>query len=132
MRTLGCLPEVLGYAMALAGDPGDGVPGVPRVGMKTAVKLLGRNGWDFEATLANEPKLAPHSDLARLSHKLVDLSVDLPGLVLPHLPRFVPTMPGSVFYPELLEFLTSLRMQSVKERLYSGALWHSIDPVIAL
>jgi DNA polymerase-1 len=43
-RRLGVPPRLVGDLLALAGDPGDGVPGVPGIGPKTAAALLTRAG----------------------------------------------------------------------------------------
>lgn len=36
----------------LAGDPSDSIPGLPRVGMPTAEKLLDRHGWHWKGVVA--------------------------------------------------------------------------------
>lgn len=124
---MGCDPEDLAYAMALAGDVSDNVPGVPRFGMKTAIKALAKADWNFERVVAEDPRVADHVERVRLNLELVDLrsGYDVPHL--PALPSFAPTTVGSVMYPMLLSFLTKYQMKSVQTRLYDGTLWGSTD-----
>lgn len=44
VERMGVLPELVPDLKALAGDPSDNIPGVPRIGGKTAVKLLQAHG----------------------------------------------------------------------------------------
>lgn len=120
---MGCEPYNLPYAMALAGDVSDNVPGVPRFGMKTAIKTLRTYEWSLEEALAKDARLADHVERVRLNLELVDLrTVDVTPH-LPPLPSFEPTTVGSVMYPMLLSFLTKYQMKSVQARLYDGTLW---------
>jgi DNA polymerase-1 len=84
----GVPPEKLGDVLALMGDSVDNVPGVPGIGPKTASKLITEYG-DLESVLAAAPSmkkskmqenLIEHSEMARLSRKLVALhcEMDLP------------------------------------------------------
>jgi DNA polymerase-1 len=72
--------------LALMGDSSDNVPGVPKVGEKTAVELLQQFG-SLDAILARNDEvkkpaiqktLAEHRDLALLSRQLVTLKLDVP------------------------------------------------------
>ncbi|MEZ5331888.1 MAG: 5'-3' exonuclease H3TH domain-containing protein [Thermoanaerobaculia bacterium] len=84
----GVEPERLLDLLALTGDSGNGIPGVPGVGPKTAAKLLDAHG-SLEAILtvaAAEPtelspklaaKLRDHAADARLARSLVALRTDL-------------------------------------------------------
>jgi DNA polymerase I len=120
---MGCLPGDLSFAMALAGDVSDNVPGVPRFGMKTAIKALKKHDWSFENVLRDDLRVVEHVERARLNLSLVDLRAGLDGLVLPDLPLFRPTSPGDVLYPLMLSFLTKYQIKSVQTRLYDGTLW---------
>ena len=82
----GLEPEQVVDAMALSGDTSDNVPGVPKVGPKTARKLIGEYG-SLEGVLAHAaeikaPKLRAnlqrHADLARLSRDLVTIDTNVP------------------------------------------------------
>jgi DNA polymerase-1 len=77
----GVPPEKVIEVQALAGDPGDGIPGIPKVGLKTAAALIQEHG-DIEAVLAAAPAMKPcklrdrlieHANLARISRQLVKL-----------------------------------------------------------
>lgn len=71
--------------LALAGDEDDGIPGVTKVGAKTAASLLAEHG-SLEGVLdaAHEIKgkvgerLREEADIARLSFKLASMSADTP------------------------------------------------------
>lgn len=119
----GCAPHYLALALALAGDTSDNVPGVPRFGMKTAIKELGKVGWDFDRLLEEHPRASEHAERARLNLSLVDLRKPLAGLTLPALPLFNPTQPGGVLYPHLSSFLKRYQMNSIQARLNDGSLW---------
>ncbi|MDY7010130.1 MAG: 5'-3' exonuclease H3TH domain-containing protein, partial [Planctomycetota bacterium] len=85
------LEQVKGYPpvkaveiQALCGDTSDNVPGVPGVGPKTAVKLIGQYG-SAEAVVAHADELTPklaqnirtHTDTITLAKKLVTLTDDV-------------------------------------------------------
>ncbi|QIZ77039.1 flap endonuclease Xni [Ferrimonas lipolytica] len=68
---------------ALAGDSGNGIPGVPGIGKKTAIQLL-NNYPNIKAIYAAEPqpgklgeRLLAHKADARLSYQLVRLRRDI-------------------------------------------------------
>ena len=48
----GCEPRHILDIKALAGDPGDCIPGARGIGPKTAIKLLSEHGWSWERVLA--------------------------------------------------------------------------------
>jgi 5'-3' exonuclease len=123
----GCEPEHLALAMALAGDISDGVPGVPRFGMKTALKNLAKSGWSLDAV--EHPAVREHWGQVQVALRLVDLRTPPEGLALPELPMFEPTDPSSAMYEGLLSFLTRYRLESVRQRLYVGGLWKEGTPV---
>lgn len=95
-KKFGVRPEQLVDFLALAGDRGNGIPGVAGIGKKTAAKLLGRFGT-LEGILqaAQDPpgdppehrsgglegklgeRLREHADAARLCRRLVGLRTDL-------------------------------------------------------
>ncbi|MEU6392167.1 5'-3' exonuclease [Streptomyces sp. NPDC046939] len=101
-----------GYAdmATLRGDPSDGLPGVPGIGEKTAVKLLTEYG-DLAGIIeaANNPtsKLTPTqrkrlteaNDYLRVAPKVVKVATDI---ALPPTPTALPRQPKD---PELLDHL---------------------------
>ena len=80
----GVPPEQLEQLLALMGDPTDGIPGVSKVGMKTAAKLLQAYG-SIDAILAGAgilkdtvgENLRKDADVLTLSRKLVALKSDV-------------------------------------------------------
>lgn len=86
LERFGVAPGRLVDALALAGHPDDGIPGVQGVGAKTAAELLDAYG-SLDRVLARarevtQPKrreaLLADADLARLSRDLVRLRDDVP------------------------------------------------------
>lgn len=80
----GVAPELLVDLLALMGDVTDGVPGVSKVGMKTAAKLLNAYG-DLDAVMAGAgilktpigERLRAERDVLYLSRQLVQLKTDV-------------------------------------------------------
>ncbi len=80
----GVAPEQLVDLLALMGDVTDGVPGVSKVGMKTAAKLLGAYG-NLDAVMAGAgilktpigERLRAERDVLYLSRQLVALKTDV-------------------------------------------------------
>lgn len=85
IEKLGVSPDMVCDFLALVGDKGDNVPGVPKVGPVTAAKLLNEYG-DLAGVLGNADKqtqvlcanLIEHADAARLARRLVTLRTDAP------------------------------------------------------
>ncbi len=82
----GVPPSQMVDLLALMGDSSDNVPGVPKVGEKTAVELLRQFG-SLDAILARadevkkpaiQKSLVEHRDQALLSRELVTLRLDVP------------------------------------------------------
>lgn len=87
----GVPPSAMVDLLALMGDSSDNVPGVPKVGEKTAVELLRQFGsldgiyarLDEVKRPAVRQSLAEHRQLALLSRELVTLRTDVPLAVDP-------------------------------------------------
>lgn len=81
----GLEPERMVDLKGLMGDSSDNLPGIPGVGEKTALKLLGKYGT-LENTLANaenekgalRQKLLDNQDSARMSYALGTINTDAP------------------------------------------------------
>jgi DNA polymerase-1 len=79
-------PEHVIDFLALTGDTSDNVPGVPKVGPKTAADLINRFGGveeildrlDDVTPAKLQERLRENADLARLSKELVTLNCDVP------------------------------------------------------
>jgi len=80
----GVAPESIVDLLALMGDATDGVPGVSKVGMKTAARLLNAYG-DLDAVMAGAgilktplgERLRAERDILYLSRQLVELKTDV-------------------------------------------------------
>jgi len=80
----GVAPELLHDLLALMGDPTDGVPGVSKIGMKTAARLLNAYG-SLDAVVAGAgilktplgERLRAEREILEISRRLVSLKTDL-------------------------------------------------------
>jgi DNA polymerase I len=122
-----CKPEHLPYVMALTGDHGDDVPGVPGFGMKTACKWLGRYDWDLDKLVIDgsrkQPKLIGQRDVVQRNFKLVNLRQAIPGVQVSLAPKFEPTVLPSLLAEDLMRFLDRYELRWVRERFVSNELW---------
>jgi DNA polymerase I len=116
----GVPPRLLGDLLALAGDSSDNIPGVPRVGPKTAAPLLVQYGGleellDGRESLKSKAlakRLGDHLEEARLSRKLVTLVEDVPADIA------LENMRYGAMEPEALEqVLDKYELYKLKERL---------------
>ena len=82
----GVEPQQVRDVLALAGDSSDNIPGVPKIGDKTAKKLVNQFG-SFENILAQKDQIEPvrfketlenNLEQAKLSYELVTLDLDVP------------------------------------------------------
>lgn len=81
----GVTPDLICDWLALQGDSSDNIPGIPKVGPKTAAKLLLQYG-SLAEVLGNADKqteklcaaLIEHAGAARLARQLVELRTDAP------------------------------------------------------
>jgi 5'-3' exonuclease len=119
---LGHHPAYWPLVTALAGDPGDGVPGLPGVGPKRALKLLTDAGWNWpELAITVEQRAI--ADACRAVVDLRDMHERIPVQV----PLFRPPTPGSLMWTLMIEFLSAYELRSVKDRLQEGTLWSDRD-----
>lgn len=73
----GCAPDELVKLWALAGDKGDNIIGLQRVGNKTALKKLMEHNFDFEATVNALAKTPEDAERVRGNIDLVSLHPEL-------------------------------------------------------
>lgn len=87
LAKFGVSPDLVTEVQALAGDATDGIPGIPKVGLKTAAGLI-REFGSAEGVIAcisqiGRPKLrdavAANINTIRLAHQLVTLLDDVPA-----------------------------------------------------
>jgi DNA polymerase-1 len=120
LAKFGVEPAMVPEVQALAGDSTDGIPGVPKVGLKTAAGLI-REFGSAEAVIAcipqiSRPKLrdaiASSIDAIRLAHQLVTLLDDVPVPVgIDHLA--VPTLDPTT----LIHFFDRMEFRSMAARV---------------
>lgn len=133
-RKWGVAPERIGDLLALMGDSSDNVPGVPKVGPKTALKLLEEHST-LEGVLEAAPEmrksklrenLINHRDDALLSRDLVRLRDDLPleldwERLRPCGPSDVDGLVETLGRLELREVLSEILAEAgVEERIEAG------------
>ena len=117
-------PEHYGKVLALAGDSSDNIPGVPRVGDKTAIKLLNKHGNDLDLVLSEESLMAFQRDRVEQNFKLIDL-INAGAMIerLPPLVRFGPTAVDSAEWPALRKFFKDHQMMALMSDWLQGKLW---------
>ncbi len=85
LEKFGVKPSQIGDLLALMGDAADNIPGVNKVGLKTAAELLRING-NLDRVISNSDKVAGQVGVqlrkgigqARLSRQLVSFKTDVP------------------------------------------------------
>ncbi|MCU0664273.1 MAG: DNA polymerase, partial [Myxococcota bacterium] len=122
MEKWGVEPSALGDLLAIAGDASDNIPGVPRLGPKTAAPLLAEHG-SLEALLkaaragalkskATAARLVEHESDALLSRRLVTLCEHVPIDALPESLAF-----AEPDRSELKAVLDELEFKALRDRL---------------
>lgn len=117
----------LGLYKALVGDTSDGLPGTPGIGKKRAAALLGAATGPVEEVAA----ALELDDRRREAFEHTRTLVELPApdgqnhnrLHPIRVPLWIPTAVGDSLYGPLLDFLDSLRMQSISVPLGKAILW---------
>ena len=116
-KKFGVNPDKVIDVQSLAGDSADNVPGVPGIGVKTAAQLIEEYG-DLDTLLKRAPEIKQNkrrenliefADQARISRRLVTLTVDAP--VREPFENFV------VKAPEPEKLITFLEEQGFKSTL---------------
>ena len=108
-----CYPDDIKYIKALSGDSSDNIKGVPKVGPKTALKLLHDADWNMEAVLLH-PKVKDHADQVRENLGLVTLR-NIVGTLGPF--SWDEHELGKGLESDLTDFFTKYEMASSIKRL---------------
>jgi len=119
IKELGFKPEYQAYVLALTGDSSDGIPGLSKVGPKTAVKMLAAANWDMGRLVDSLPQ--DQQDIVLRNIALIDLSC-VP-LDLPAPPLFKPVTPDHEDWPALEAFCDRWELQQIKTKLLANKLW---------
>ncbi len=117
----GVPPKLLGDLLAMAGDSSDNIPGVPRVGPKTAAPMLREFGGleqllsslDQLKSKAMSKRLEEHAEDARMSRRLVALDDSVPIYV-----SLEATLYGEPSSSRLGKVLDRFELHQLKERLF--------------
>ena len=116
----GLEPRSLAQAWSLMGDIGDGIEGIPKVGPKTAAKLMDRYGT-LEGVLT-DPRYHRYATLVRENHDLISLDGELFALFIP-VSLYTEFTPG---YPEeLRDFFKEFEMGSLIRQFDNHRIWES-------
>jgi len=118
---LGYLPHDIPKIMALTGDKGDNVPGIPGIGPKTAVKILQEAQWQLDEV--EHPKVDGRLDEVRRNYALVDLREAHARVEVAPAPGFNPTRPGDALAGPLMSFFETYRLANIQSQWIAGNLW---------
>lgn len=116
---LGYKPEQAVSVMALMGDKSDGIPGLPRVGPKTAVKMLREFDWDLNRLIDKLP--IEQQERVLINIALIDLS--LVPLELDEPPELCFVGPKHSNWGKLMEFCEAYELNQIKTKLQTNTLW---------
>jgi hypothetical protein len=110
--------------MAIAGDTSDNIAGVPRFGIKTAVKHMSKVGWDIDHPDLH-PALIEHRPLIERNLRLIDLRAAPSILNVPAITPFLPTQPGEDRWREFHTFCSAHDLRQLISRAARHTLWTS-------
>lgn len=116
----GIPPEMFPLALAIAGDHVDGIPGVPRYGLKRAIKAINKARRDRRTMYEQDQVLADWWEVIERNLSLVDLSTDIDGLEVGYVPLFKLTSKGDLAWDALLTFLARHQMVALSARFQNG------------
>ncbi len=119
IKEKGYKPEYQAWVLALAGDASDGIPGLNKVGPKTALKMLRQHDWDMSALVESLPEHDQQKVLTNVA--LIDLEYVPLELSAPPEIEFV--TPESEGWDKLAQFLDKWQLNQIKDRLENNRLW---------
>jgi DNA polymerase-1 len=119
IKEMGYKPEYQAWVLALTGDTSDGIPGLAKVGPKTATKMLNKYDWDMSALVKSLSAEDQEKVLTNVA--LTDLA--LVPLELPPPPHIEPVGPGHPEWPRLAEFCDRWELTNIKHKLEDRTLW---------
>jgi 5'-3' exonuclease len=118
--TYGIPPDMFAWALAIAGDNVDGIPGIPGYGLKRAIKAINKARRNPEVMFAQDQALADWRPIVERNLALVDLSRDIESLEIGFVPLFNLTKEGDVAWEPLMGFLAAHQMVALSARFQRG------------
>lgn len=116
----GIAPDRLAEVWALCGDSGDNIIGVPRVGYKTALKMINQHGDLLKVLESGDKKILGYEEQVKKNYELIVLDTT-ESHKLPLDPV------DCAFTPQdseaLRDFLDEFELNSITNRLEEGTLW---------
>lgn len=113
-------PKGLAEAWALSGDKSDDIDGIPRVGEKTAIKMLKKYG-SIDNVLQYDEKASPHKELVERNLKLIKLTGELAQMPI----TLQDCAFKKYFYEpkDVYDFLDKMGINSIKTRIMNAGLY---------
>lgn len=122
---MGVTPLDMPYYLALVGDTSDNVAGVPRVGPKTAIKIITECEGVWSEILRH-PKVEPHTEAAQIALQQVDLRTEYEQIGLPTEVSPRPTS-EQINNTAVYAFLDRYGLEQIKGRIMSGSFLTSTE-----
>ena len=124
----GIPPDMFSLALAIAGDNVDGIPGVPRFGLKRAIKAINKARRNSQTMYEQDEVLAAWREVIERNLTLIDLSRDIEGLDVGFVPLFKLTSAGDVAWDALMNFLARHQMVALQARFQRGTYGVAVPP----
>jgi DNA polymerase-1 len=121
IKEMGYKPEYQAWVLSLTGDTSDNIPGLKKVGPKTAVKMLTKYDWDMSALIDS---LSP-DDRIRVLLNIALIDLTYVPLELPAPPGLNLVGPTSKEWPVLSNFCDRWELTQIKRKLEDGTLWQT-------
>ncbi len=125
IEKLGVYPQQVVDYLALLGDSSDNIPGVPKIGAKTAARLLAEYG-NLDAILQNAAAITPPSVQKSLLENKEQALLSRTLATICHTVPDVPPFPAMTFkglaFATLLPFLQKMEMRDLASRVKASAM----------